>query len=448
MELEESSLFREVKEIINSPSKPVRWRYAAHFHVGEKKFVALKVISIDFIDDYENNYATEMLAEISMPMGTYTYQIYPAQDNLDITILRYPVVEGGDRSNDDVMVQSERYTAILLDTGNPAIESNHRNEPAEETLNLTGVATKTYQLISKPVEQLRMISVGGTYRNCSPQDVIMAILTSESAKLNVDSDALPKGVEMSSTPNIVKREHIIIPDNQRLVTMPQYIHEHCGGVYTAGLGYYYIDRYWYLYPCYDPTRYKESTRTLTIINVPVNKFPNVERTYRKDGENSVILATGEVRFQDDTNKYQLNQGNGARFSDANKIMSGFAVMKGNKATAGRGGNNSEFIAVPRDNGNNFVRRSSNPITANPMLEYSKLALREGGVFTFVWENANRSILFPGITTKILYLKEDKIEELEGVLLKCHGYDHLDGVGMAAERYQSRAVLTLFVKRPQ
>lgn len=447
MEIEQSSLFREIREIINSPAKPVRFRYAAHFHVGDQKFIALKVVSVDYIDDYENNYATEIMAEISLPLGTYTYQIYPAQDNLDITLFRFPINESGSSDNNDLPVQAERYTALLRDTGNPAIESNHHNEPTEKTLNLTGLATKEYQLISKSVEQLRMIEVGQTFRNVTPEDAVKSILTIESARIQVDDEFMPKGVDMVPAPTVKKRDHIIIPP-RRLVTLPQYIHEHCGGIYSAGLGYYYLNNFWYLYPCYDPTRFKQATRTMTIINLPENKFPNVERTYRKDGDNCVVLATGEVRFQDDSNVMQLNQGNGTRFVDANNVMSGFAVTKDNKATIGRGGNNSEFIAVPRENGNNFVRSSDKAVTANPLLEYSKLAQREGAIFSFVWENADRSILFPGMMTKILYLKDGNIEELDGVLLKCHGFDHLDGVGATAERYQCRAVLSLFVKRPQ
>jgi hypothetical protein len=448
MELEDSSLYREIMAVIQSGEKPVHFTYKLEFHANGKTVGVFKIISIDWIDDYENNYATELLLEIEMASGDYTYDIYPFQDNLEATLYKYPIGEASDVTNLDRVTQTERYTAVLKNKGNPAIESNHQNQPTREALNLTGFQPMTVQLVGKAIEQMRMISVGGIYRNVTAEEVLRSVLTTESAKVQVEKALIPQGVDMVPTANLKRREHIIIEDGCRLVTLPGYIHEKCGGVYSAGMGYYYLNNHWYLFPSYDPTRFKQASSTLTIINIPENKFPNVERTYRKSGNSTILLATGRVQFRDNSTVEQLNNGNGVRFADAGKVMDGFATVKGNKATAGRGGNNSEFIAVPRDNGNNYVRNAANNITANPLVEYSRLAARDGGVFSFVWENADRTILFPGMMAKVLYLQEGVIQELDGVLLKVHGFDQMDGMGGLTRRYQSRAFLSLFVKRPR
>lgn len=446
MEIESTSLFREINAIVNSPSKPVHYYWTAEIHANGQTYKPMKLLSIDFVEDYEGSYADEIFVELAISGGMYAKRLYPFQDLIDITLFRNPLREQGDTTDTEAILETERYTATMIDAGNPMLEANGMNSPSEEALDLTNVFNITFQLVNKSLEQLRMMSVGGIYRDATVEDVIKGVLTTESKKVKVEGSRMPKGVDMVSASNKTKRDHVIIPHGTKLVHLPEYIHRKCGGVYSSGMGYYLRGDYWYVYPCYDTTRFNSAPQTLTIINVPTNKFPQIERTYRRDGSNLVIMATGEVRFSDDSEVQQLNLGNGVRFADADKFMEGFTTTKGNKTVASRGSNNSEFISIQRANGNNNVHMSTTPISANAMVEYSKLARRQGSVISLVWENSLPNLLFPGMMVKMLYMDNDEIKTVYGVALKAHHYVQSKGQGVTDGRHICRTMLAIFVKR--
>lgn len=447
MDLEQSSLFREVQAIIQGSSKPVHHTWTAEFHANGETIEFLKVLTVDFRQDYELAYADEIMLTVSMPIGTYSKRMYPYQDNLEITLYRKPLHEASATNDAETEVQSERYAATLVDKGNPMIEGTGAVSLDEATLNLTGLVEVEFQLVNKAVEQMRMMSVGDIFRNCTVEDVLKAVLTKSGTAVKVETSRKPKGVEMVEASNKTKRDHVIIPHGTPLVELPQYIHDKCG-VYSSGFNYYYQNDFWYIYPCYDTTRFTKATRTLTVLNIPKDKFPNIERSYRKDGSNLVVLATGDAKFRDNTEAMQLNDGNGVRFADATKFMSGLSTVENNKTVVKRSENNNEFVAEKRKNGNQFVRLSDRAIHANPFVEYSRLAAKQGGVFGFVWENSNPALVFPGMPVKVLYMSGEEIKEIYGVVLKAHHVVQTKGVGLTELRYACASTLSIYVKAPQ
>lgn len=446
MEIEESSLFREIEKIITGGVKPVHYTYNATLHIKGVDYGVLKVLSVDNIEDFEQNYAEVIMMRVMLLAGQYAFNIWPFQGKIDCTLSRSPIQEASDSVNQDELVQTERYTAVLRDTGAPTLEGANANMATIEKMDLSNMVEVDFQLVNKSLEQQRTIAVGGNFRNCRTDDVVKAVLTVESKRVqDVEKVRIPKGVVMVPGSNATKRDHVEIPQGIRLVDVPAYVHQRCGGIYNSGLGYYLKGDYWYVYPCYDTTRFNQSPNTLTVINVPKNKFPEVERTYRKDGTNLVILATGDIKFRDNTETMQLNGGNGVRFADADKFMRGWVSTKDNKAVASRGANNSEFIAVKRDNGNNLVHVADDAITSNPFKQYSEMAKAQGASVGLVWENAEPSLVFPGMNVKILYLENDEIKTTFGVLLKQHSFTHMRGVGLTDTRYTTHTTLSIFAR---
>jgi hypothetical protein len=229
------------------------------------------------------------------------------------------------------------------------------------------------------------------------------------------------------------------------VEVPHHVHYHCGGLYSAGLGYYLQDDHWYVFPVYDNTRFNDGDPTLTIINVPPNRLPGIERTYRKDGDNLVVLATGDAKFRDLSNLAQLNAGNGVRFADASKMMQDFVTVKGNKAQAARAKNNTEIVGDKRPNNVNYVTTALRGINANPYVEYSALTARQGSGINLVWENADHTLIHPGMPARVMYLDGDEVKELYGVLQGAHLYASMREVGVTSERFVNHMTLSVFVK---
>ena len=446
MNIEESALWDQVLQVVNSPAKPVNKYWEADIHANGLTITPLKVLNIDRVRDFENDFAPEIMIDVMLPMGEYTYLVYPFQDALEITLYASPLNEAGSVPTTAESVVVERFTAVMIDLGNPMMNNSGKNTPTQQTLDLTNTVTVTFQLQTKAIEQMRMRSYGNTFRDQTVEDVLKLVMTVESQKVDVGVDQKPKGVDIVPPSNKEKRSVIAIPQGIPLVDIPNYIHLRQGGVYSGGMGYFYENGYWYMYPCYDTTRFQKAERTLTVINVPTNKLPQTERTYLQNGSSLVIIATGDVKFVDDSTQQQLANGNGVFFTDANKFMEDMGVASGNKLLASRAKVASEFIAATRENGNNYVPRSNAPISGNPYVQFSALARREGSVFGFTWDNSNAGLIFPGMVVKLLYLEEATIKELYGVILKAHEYTELAGQGATTSRHTTRTVVSIFTQR--
>lgn len=447
MEFEQSALMFEVNQILNDGPKPVQNNLSAEILVNTTGITVspMKIMSVDLKRDFLDAYSDVLIVEMAISAGQYSKQIYPYKNNIDITLTYTPLNETGDATNTSIAPQSETYTATLIDTGSPVMEQNGFNAPTQYNLDLSNMIMAKFQLVNKALEQMRMIEVGQIFRGATVDDVIKTMLTQASQTTTVNGQRTVQGVTMVKSSNPTPREHIVIPHGVKLTDVPQYIQKYCGGVYAAGMGYYLQGNQWHVYPALDTTRFNTTQGTLTIINLPQNKFTNVERTYYQPGGNLVVMATGNVKFRDPSNQHQLNSGNGIRFSDASKFMDGFTTLGDNKALASRGATNNEFVGFQRPNGNNNVARSTNPITTNSLEEYSKLARAMGSVIQLEWQHSNPDLITPGLPTTILYLDEDQIQSITGVIVGAHHYTHLMGQGFSAMRYGTVTTLAVFIQ---
>lgn len=446
MEFEKSSLYLEVKSIINAGATPVHYTWSAQLHANNLTIDAMKVASIDNMMDFELNCFDEIVLMVVLPLGTYAKKIYPYRNNLEVTLIRKPVTEVGNTVDENREINSERFIAILMEQKNPDIDNDSSSMSNEDLLNISNVVMVKMQLINKTVDQMRMRAVGGVYRKITPGDAIKAILTRESALLELDKELLPLGVDMIPPDNTKARNHILIPHGKILTTVPQFIQDSCGGVYSTGLGFYFHNQLNYIFPIYNTERFDEPVETLTIINAPGKKLIGLERSYRKTGSNLTIVATGDISFQDISDSQQLTLGNGTRFADANSFIDGFVYTKDNKAIARRGNTLTEGVSVKRESGNNLVRMSERPINANPYREFSDLARRDGSILNMVWENADPKLLHPAMPVKILYLNDGEIREIRGVLLKAHANTFTRAQVMFAPKLITNVGLCLFINR--
>jgi len=191
-----------------------------------------------------------------------------------------------------------------------------------------------------------------------------------------------------------------------------------------------------------PSRFPKATHKVTIVNVPENRLPQIERSYRLDGSNFSILATGEVKTKNESETLKNNLGNGARFIDSSKIMEESASTTNNKTTVSKGDLLNEVQGSTKDDGNNFAPMLN--ATSNPFAYYSQIARRKGSIIALVWENSNPALIVPGMCVRLLYMKDNEVVETFGVLLKAHHYVETKGVGMVSGTYSSRSMLSLFV----
>ncbi len=107
--------------------------------------------------------------------------------------------------------QSERYSAYLVDGDKGPNVGQGRETVSEDVLDRMDILLVSFQLTNKAVEKIRMISVGGIFRNTTVKDTILAVLTKESQNIKVDNRRAIDGVDLVTPKNTSKRDHILVP---------------------------------------------------------------------------------------------------------------------------------------------------------------------------------------------------------------------------------------------
>ena len=442
MEIENTPLYRIAKPIwTNGPtSTNYAWKLLIHYGPSDT-YEAFVVQSVNWSRDYLNNYADEVTCTIQIPLGVFSKLIYPNRTELQITLTKFPINEVGQPNSPSGGIESERYSAILIDADRAATIAQGTEAVDQASLDLKQILTISFQLYDKALEQLRTMLVGGVYRSCTVKDALLTAMSNQSMAAVVDGNRAVLGVDMVDPNNIDLKGQIVITHGTKLIDFPDYIQARIG-IYNSGLGHYIQDRYWYCYPLYDTTQFNTRGSSVTFIILPKRKFSNVERTFLAMGLNVTILITGETAFQDDLSRARVSQGNGLRFSDASAMMDSASTVD-NKTSMSRDSNNSEFTNAKAINGVNNAPVLGDRITANPFAAYSMLAAREGGKMRLTWENSDHTLLTPGMPAKVVYDVDGVTTSVYGILHKCAHVSNKAG-GYGSTRYKNVTVIDLFV----
>lgn len=444
MEIEETPIYQEIKEIIDEGPKPIAFYYKAKVHTPEGDYEVMKVIDTQITRDYIANAGDEIRTTLLIPLGLWAKLIFPYRTELEITLIKAPLQEVGDEAELDETIESKRYIATPNPDNMPVIDGRDINKLTASELDLKDIFQIEFQLHDRVAYQLRLITCGGVFRRVTGEQVVKYLLATESSKHTKSDDAASfQGVDFIECNNKDKREHLVIPHGTNLVDLPVYIQKNAGGLYSTGVGCYYQNRYWFVYPLWDTQRYDKATKTLKIIKVPVVRYTGIERTYREEGDTTYILATSNSEISDDSYTNFAMSGNGTRFADSRQFIRNFVDIKDNKAIASRGKSNHEFLFVDRGEERNAVYMSKKRISSNPYVQRSELAGKKGQLFVFVWENSNPDLVFPGIMCKIHYMNSDELMEINGVVLAANTSVRLAGVGITGKRHVTATTMVIF-----
>jgi len=442
MAIEATLIQSEIDRIINEKAKPISFFWSAVVHANGNDYPLFAIESIDFIRDYNEEITDSIDVTGMISPGTLQVDISPFSSNLEITLTKVTTNESGEEEVIGETIQKERYLAKLKDGPSQAMSGTVNGNISKDNANMGGMVKVSFQLLNETLEQLRMVIVGGIYKNCTTGNVLRALVGGESKRVKSTMGTAVKGVDMVKPNNETVRDHVIIPHGVKLLGLPAYLQEKCGGVYSAGMGFYLQNGLWYIYPKLDVNRFNTSAKTLTIIVVPENKYPGISRTYRETANQVIFLSTRGISHWDDSEDQQLNFGNGVRFTDANNIMEGFGETEGNKFTVTRKNNANEVILGERENGVNRAMMSSTPITANPFVEYSKMARANCEHLQVTWESANENLLYPGMPCRVVYANHEEITESYGCVLAAQYYIQRAGETLTSKRHMISGTVTV------
>lgn len=448
MEIENTQLFTEIKQIIDEGPKPVNYYYTCTFVIDDKKFQPLKVLDMAIKRDYINGFGDEKTITLSIPNGLWAKVIYPNLHILDIVLIKTPIYEVSEVTEEDQDIQEIRYTAVIINETAPTTVGANVQRLSIAALDTTGFTDVSFQLVDKGVEVLSMVSCGMILRRTKTFEAIQVILSKESKVAKTITGPAVKTISVVKGDNDKEREHIIIPHGTKLLDVPAYIQRECGGVYESGINLYFQDKGWYVYPLYNVKRFRKEKKKLVILKVPKQRFTSIERTYRKEGDIIYCIGTSDSDFTDQTFINTRNAGDGVRLGEARQVLREIVEKKGNKAIYAEEGNNHEFVFekknnVPRYRKHYNIQLSSNYLNSNLYVEKSKLDMANGAMYEMDWENSDPDLLYPGMPVKIIYLDKDEFKEIYGVLSYVLGVTQLKGQAITSKRHTTTTKLIVF-----
>ncbi len=447
MDINKLSLYDEVKLISESGSKPVFHRWELTIHANNKDIKPLYIDEVEIEGNYLTNLFDILSIEATFPLGQFNYYIVPYKTKLKATIKKVPLEENTQAvGNFQRPVETLTYYATLYKDKSDILEGNKPGIDDIHKLDRTDVTKVRFQLIDPLVKVVRTISVGNIYHGMRGIDLIRFILTKYTKMASKDMSVAAIGCTVADKANTEVRNNIIIPHRTRLIDVPYLINKIAGGVYSAGLSYYLQKGQWFVFAPFDITAYETSKKGLTIVNLPANRFPEPERSYRETPTQVIIIATGNSSHKDFSESMQQNTGNAIAFVDANKIFGNFVKTENGTSNIERGKNVNEVVGELRDDGINYIAESRDRITANTFTEYMKLAEKSGGFIQDVWENSNPDLLYPGMPVKYMYVENNMPQELYGILIGAHTISMSGTRSVSNKRFGNKTTLTLFLQR--
>jgi len=445
MAVDNTLLLREVDAIIASGQGISHYRIGAKIKAGDEWITPTRLDLYSLERDYEGGYGDVLVLELLLGLGTYAYRIFPNRDSLFVDVTSTPLYENTATQRSDMPQRVKRYRAILMDQDNPGLVGRTPQASSEQDLNISGPKKVTLQLVEEGLYQARMITVGRLYRKTTPINALRSLLTETTKLVDNKNQQQILGVNTVGGYNETVRDHVIIPHGTSLFKVPDLIQNEEGGLYATGIGCYLQNQYWHIFPPYNTERFDQAPKTLTILNIPPNRYYGAERTYRRTERQVIIVTAGDMAAQDEARYQQLNEGNAVRFTDARKLLL-FGESQNNKTQVRRQENVFEFEGPQMDGGLSNARWSAERATSNPFPHYTHMAKRSGRYVMVEWMHGDSSLLTPGMPVKFMTAANDELKIMFGTLLGVHEQRIPSEPGVGASQYPASLRLKVFLSR--
>lgn len=444
-----SPLDPDVKLVIEGKEPITLDRWFIHILAKNEKVETIKILNIDIQEYYDDHYSEIRTVDIMMGRGQYSNVLYPGRDDIVVNLIRADANKIDYDSYEGIqgVTENEFYKGTLVDLGNEVIDDRMRTITDTDGLDLSGVMIVRLQLQNKADEQIRLVKIGGTYRDCTLDQVISAVITDAIKSIETEQDFIPSGVEMIPPDNTTEYEQIIVPDGLMLVDLLGYL-QNTYGIYNTGLSHYIRSGTWYVFPTYDVRLGKKTASNMQVSMVSNRQYPLLGRTYRRFGSTTMVIANGERRVREPSVKQLANEGNGVTFLDPTSYFDGMVDTQTdpNKAILDSSLVVNDFVAVPNDSGINNVPIYGDGVTANKQKVLSDLASRSGSYIEVIWNFSSPELALPGTSANIRYVDNGEVKEVEGVLIRTYHGGQLYGTGLTATDYWYQTMLSFYITR--
>lgn len=418
MALENAVIKGIFDEILAQPDYSNDYKLAIEIITPEH---AIRIDDIDFCTydvDSATRYGPIIMLGCRIPAGTYTQGVYPFRDKLKVTLYRTVKV----RSNDITFGKTYQSTYTATLATNDDVNMTLRNRPPKSQGDLDNAAFLdiVFQLQEPNVERARLTHVGTIMRDVTLETVLRIMMAPEligntsTQALKGDSYQGVKGVDITPITNSQKHEYVLIPPDTLQIDLPDILQRDYG-LYSTGVGVFFERGQWYIYPLIDTKQFGKKERTLTLYSLSPTEISSAEKTYIIKGSGIHAITSNGIDLIDETESFMQNSGNGLRYYKTTALFNGMVTGEGNKMIVDKKSNFKETVIRERENKMNNAKFIDGMWTDNPYPALSKLSRGMARVIKCVWESCNPEKLYPGMPCRVLYISDDQVKTLTGVI---------------------------------
>lgn len=418
---------------INDILKSHKVNYSGLFTIETKLHTELKDLStsdgillssIYILRDYINNISDYIEVKLSVPLGTFLYDVYEHLDNIEVTL----ITEKQLYQDKKPYKEKERYKAVFLldkNTGIPNIINQ-----AKDDLNNRPPITITLQLIDRSVETLRIKTTQGNFdksinknSDMSISGFIKSIISEQANKILIENKPSLDKILIEKPDNSDSLKAITIPSNTRIIEIPDYLQNKNIGVYNAGIGSYIqkfgLDSYtykkiFYTYSLYSGLKYKDADYKIIIYSPTTSSASITDITYKYEDKILKILPHDITKIDDNKETLVMSYGSGIRSSNANSFMKKPVEMTDKGPVFKRNELVTEIVFKDRKDNLNFAPNSK--VSGNIFKLTSDVLMNQGNYITVVCSNLDHDFIYPGAPCKILHEgRNNVIKEIYGVI---------------------------------
>ena len=477
MDITQTAIWPELMRIKEEGPKRVHYNWEFNVVTSIGTFQPEKIIEVNVVRDYHRNTADILEAKVLIGKGFYDHFVYMNRNNFSVTTILTPIGEVADNTHEEDPDDQKTQPHIMYWRGalkyykSGAVEGDTIVSDKSDMADRLYINEYIIQLYPVTVEQLRFIGASGIFKEHRVGEVLRGLLTVAMDKVDLPSVASnstynPHGVDMVPPDNQMEYSRIIIPHGMSAVGLPQFLQERYG-VYSHGIGSYYQLNHWYIYPEYNLRRFEDANHRLVILNVPGDRMPSIERTYRVENDTVFVVSTSNNIQWDESELMRNNYGWGTRFIwssvatdefrtfvqpnggtwdvEASRSTNAFEILVDRYENAGSSNPFAGVITGNLMSEEEFVPVSSNRITSNFHNELSQIARRQGGMIQIGWEHSDPDLIIPGMPVRYCFMFRGSLVVLEGTVMRHEFHYGLRGEGVTTNRYSCMSNLVILLE---
>lgn len=366
----------------------------------EFKYECRYIKNVGIFQDFITSYMDIIQIGTNVTPGEYAEILANLQD-MECTLILYPYDDKNLRmiyTQDPIILQWR----VLVDE-QVDLEKKFNINMFGDSKNEAGIDDPNAHMTAEQ----HSTTVPFVFHICEPEAYTMRHLQFNSVFSELTPEALTHWIcqkmGVDENVNIIPPDHkatlenVVIPPMHNLASIFPLIQKRYA-IYSKGLGYYYTDKAFYIFPAFDTTKETSPVKgTLHVINAPEKYFQGLDHYHNTVDDDVLVVSVTPVSVKPMNMEGTENSGNVHVSTNADKMRDNFVnVSPEGKVT--RGKDDIAVVAMQNQAGN--VQKDIQHVSyrgerTNVFESTSEMAMVNGTLMTTGWLRAYPRLIKPG-----------------------------------------------------